>query len=237
MRGLFIPLRVAALRTALRKRNVFGYHRFVSSSSSSSSPNHHGTSSRNNYYTVLGIPETATTKEIKQAFRKMAKLHHPDIHNVSSGTPGTSSPLTTRDPDQFIAIVLAYEQLSNPVLRTTYNNQLRLLRQQETLRKSRRTNHSSYSTGYYPFDQSFASTTHTTNSTTQQQHSSTSSPKDDVTYDDTSNDNPNHIFGGYNGIARRAQKYGENSVWNALLEANTGPIFQGNLNDFPYAFE
>src|SRR5207302_198498 len=30
------------------------------------------------YYQVLGVPETATVDEIKRAFRRLAKQHHPD---------------------------------------------------------------------------------------------------------------------------------------------------------------
>jgi DnaJ-class molecular chaperone len=32
------------------------------------------------YYAVLGVPKTATEKEIKQAFRKLARKHHPDVN-------------------------------------------------------------------------------------------------------------------------------------------------------------
>ena len=32
------------------------------------------------YYAVLGVPKTASEKEIKQAFRKLARKHHPDVN-------------------------------------------------------------------------------------------------------------------------------------------------------------
>jgi curved DNA-binding protein CbpA len=35
------------------------------------------------YYSILGIPNTATQLEIKAAFRSLAKLHHPDKHSGS----------------------------------------------------------------------------------------------------------------------------------------------------------
>ncbi len=30
------------------------------------------------YYHIMGVPENATTDQIKKAFRRLAKLHHPD---------------------------------------------------------------------------------------------------------------------------------------------------------------
>ena len=33
-----------------------------------------------NYYDVLGIPRTADARAIRQAFRKLARQHHPDVN-------------------------------------------------------------------------------------------------------------------------------------------------------------
>ena len=35
-----------------------------------------------NYYDILGIKKTADDKEIKRAFRKLAKKYHPDTDTV-----------------------------------------------------------------------------------------------------------------------------------------------------------
>ena len=32
------------------------------------------------YYSTLGVAKTASEKEIKQAYRKLARKHHPDVN-------------------------------------------------------------------------------------------------------------------------------------------------------------
>jgi curved DNA-binding protein len=62
------------------------------------------------YYQVLGIAKSASEKEIKQAFRKLARKHHPD---VNPGDRGAES--------KFKEINEAHEVLSDPEKRRKYD--------------------------------------------------------------------------------------------------------------------
>lgn len=62
------------------------------------------------YYSTLGVAKTATEKEIKQAFRKLARKHHPDVN------PGDNTSEAT-----FKAINEAYEVLGDPAKRRKYD--------------------------------------------------------------------------------------------------------------------
>jgi DnaJ-class molecular chaperone len=62
------------------------------------------------YYKVLGVPKTATEKEIKTAYRKLARQYHPDMN------PGDK-----RAEARFKEIGEAYEVLSDPGKRKRYD--------------------------------------------------------------------------------------------------------------------
>jgi curved DNA-binding protein len=62
------------------------------------------------YYETLGVAKTATPDEIKQAFRKLARIHHPDV--AKNKTAGEA---------KFKEINEAYEVLGDPEKRTKYD--------------------------------------------------------------------------------------------------------------------
>jgi molecular chaperone DnaJ len=65
---------------------------------------------KRDYYEVLGVGKTATEAEIKKAYRKLALKHHPDV-----------SPDKSEAEEKFKEITEAYEILSNPSKRATYD--------------------------------------------------------------------------------------------------------------------
>jgi curved DNA-binding protein len=64
------------------------------------------------YYETLGVPKTASADEIKSAFRKLARKHHPDVAKPKEKAAAE---------EKFKQINEAYEVLSDPEKRGKYD--------------------------------------------------------------------------------------------------------------------
>lgn len=66
-----------------------------------------------NYYQILGIPSNASAAVIKAAYKKLAKQYHPDIN-----------PSNVQAEEQFKIVNEAYQTLSKPAKKASYDQQL-----------------------------------------------------------------------------------------------------------------
>ncbi|WP_028046678.1 molecular chaperone DnaJ [Cellulomonas sp. URHE0023] len=62
------------------------------------------------YYEILGVPRDATPDQIKKAYRKLAREHHPDVSGAEAGSE-----------DTFKDVSRAYDVLGNPEKRRAYD--------------------------------------------------------------------------------------------------------------------
>ncbi len=79
------------------------------------------------YYKVLGIPKTASEKEIKKAYRKLARKYHPDVN-----------PNDKQAEQKFKEVNEANEVLSNPENRKKYDEYGKDWKHAEEFEKAKR---------------------------------------------------------------------------------------------------
>ncbi|HVQ39961.1 MAG TPA: DnaJ domain-containing protein, partial [Pyrinomonadaceae bacterium] len=65
------------------------------------------------YYKVLGIKRTASKSEVKSAYRKLARLRHPDVNRASDNAA-----------HEFALLTKAYRVLMDPQERAYYDQKL-----------------------------------------------------------------------------------------------------------------
>ncbi|XP_060767353.1 dnaJ heat shock protein family (Hsp40) member A3b [Neoarius graeffei] len=96
--GNCVTLSVCA---GLKRLSIFSSHTFHTSSVCHE---------QQDFYSVLGIPRTATQKEIKKAYYQLAKKYHPD-----------TNPDDPEAKEKFAKLAEAYEVLSDEVKRKQYD--------------------------------------------------------------------------------------------------------------------
>ncbi|XP_010467587.1 PREDICTED: chaperone protein dnaJ 11, chloroplastic-like [Camelina sativa] len=76
-------------------------------------------------YEILDIPAGSTIQEIKSAYRRLARIYHPDAAGSSRSNSSTA--------DEFMKIHAAYCTLSDPEKRAVYDRRTMLLSRRRPL--------------------------------------------------------------------------------------------------------
>lgn len=92
------------------------------------------------YYKVLGVPEKATEKEIKSAYRKLARKYHPDLNPGDAGAE-----------QKFKQVNEAHEVLSDPEKRKKYDQYGKDWQHAEAFEKARKAGPQSSDYGQYTY--------------------------------------------------------------------------------------
>ncbi|CAN5858797.1 hypothetical protein BH24BAC1_BH24BAC1_01340 [soil metagenome] len=86
-----------------------------------------------NYYQILGVPPTATEKEIKLAFKRLAIQYHPDKHQGNEYYE-----------EQFKIVNEAYQVLSDPTKRSFHDLRLQYAQEHARLRQQQQEQQARY---------------------------------------------------------------------------------------------
>ncbi|NDC37847.1 MAG: J domain-containing protein [Proteobacteria bacterium] len=76
-----------------------------------------------NYYELLGVPRNASKEQIRDAYKELARIYHPDSHfydEILEGLSGAAAPQPA-ESEIFKLITEAYNTLSNEKSREEYN--------------------------------------------------------------------------------------------------------------------
>ncbi|KAK4258217.1 hypothetical protein QN277_007689 [Acacia crassicarpa] len=107
----FSSIRVPSSRSASFKPRALSVAEPYFSSPLSSEP------SKLSFYELLGIPESGSLLDIKQAYKQLARKYHPDVSPPDRADESTKI---------FILVREAYETLSDPQRRAMYDRAIHL---------------------------------------------------------------------------------------------------------------
>ncbi|XP_074052942.1 dnaJ homolog subfamily A member 3, mitochondrial isoform X1 [Macrotis lagotis] len=104
--GVCVPGRLLTLRPSGSLSGIKCYPLICTAPFHTSSPS----SAKDDYYQILGVPRTASQKEIKKAYYQLAKKYHPDTNKDDP-----------KAKEKFSQLAEAYEVLSDEVKRKQYD--------------------------------------------------------------------------------------------------------------------